>query len=167
MSKPTNRLLIVALLSAFAAASTGSAVAAQKHDGKEQSRQSKKEQHDKGKSGRDREERHDKDRSGHDSDAPKMTAKTSVVTVTNRGASPLTITAPPAITRLSGNGTFAIVPPGTGTPCATSVVVTPRGGNCTIGVEYTPTDDEESTARLVLTDTGAATATQETVIKSD
>jgi hypothetical protein len=30
-----------------------------------------------------------------------------------------------------------------------------------------PTDGEESTARLTLTDSGAATATQETVIKSD
>lgn len=170
MSKLLNRLLILALLSAFAAVSTGSAVAAQERDGKGKARQSEKEHHAKDKKDKSegsREDHRDKDRSGHDDDAAHMTAKTSVVTVTNRGAGPLTITAPPAITRISGNGTFAIVPPGTGTPCAASLVVAPRGGNCTIGVEYTPKDGEESAARLTLTDTGAATSTQETVIKSD
>lgn len=169
MSKHTNRLLILALLSVFAAASAGSAVAAEKRDGRNDSKQSRKEQSGKAKSPepKQRHDDHDEDHSGHDRDAAPPTGKTSVVTVTNRGAGPLTITAPPAIAKLTGNGTFAIVPPGTGTPCAPSVVVAPKGGKCTIGVEYTSTDGEESTARLTLTDSGAATATQETVIKSD
>jgi hypothetical protein len=161
MSKQTNRLLILALLSVFAAASAGSAVAAEKRDGKNDSKTQSRESKD------HHDDHHDKDHSGRDGDAVPPAARTSVVTVTNRGAGPLTITAPPAITKLKGNGSFAIVPPGTGTPCATSLVVTPRGGKCTIGVEYMPTDGEESTARLTLTDSGAATATQETVIKSD
>ena len=169
MSKLSNRLLIVALLSACAAAATGSAAAKEKHDDNDRSKQSRQEQY--AKFEQSRAERHDKDRSGHehdhDNDAAQMTPRISVVTVTNRGASPLTITAPPTVTRVSGNGSFAIVPPGAGTPCATSLVVSPRGGNCTIGVQYTPTDGERSTARLTLTDSGAATATQEALIKSD
>lgn len=169
MSKHSNSLLILALLAAFAATSSGSAVAREDHDGKDRRKQSKQEQHAKiEQSSADRHDRdRDRDRSGHDNDAVQMTPRTSVVTVTNRGASPLTITAPPTISRLSGNGSFAIVPPGTGTPCAASLVVAPRGGNCTIGVQYTPTDGERSTARLTLSDTGAATPTQETVIRSD
>lgn len=166
MSNHSNRLLIVALLAAFAATSSGSAVAREgRDDDKDHRKQSRQEQHASIEQAAS--DRHDKDRSGHDNDAAQLNPRTSVVTVTNRGASPLTITAPPVITRLSGNGSFAIVPPGTGTPCATSLVVAPRGGNCTIGVEYRPADGEGSTARLTLTDTGAATATQETVIRSD
>jgi hypothetical protein len=162
MSKYSKRLLILALLSAFAAASSGSAVAAEKERDKGKQRVSEQEQargHEQSGEGR-----HDNDR--HENDAA-LSMKTSVVTVTNRGASPLTITAPPSISRLSGKGNFAIVPPDTGTPCATSLVVAPRGGECTIGVKYIPSDGGRSTARLILTDSGAATPTQETVIRSD
>lgn len=180
MSKFSNRLLLLALLTAFAAGSIGSAVAGEKERSKgkqgfsereherdrEKNRKDKRERgheqsggelHDKG--------RHDPDRDRHDDASIAM--KTSVVTVTNRGASPLTITAAPAITRLSGNGNFAIVPPDTGTPCAPSLVVAPGGGKCTIGVRYIPSDGGRSTARLLLTDSGAATPTQETIIGSD
>lgn len=154
MSKYSRRLLILALLSAFVAFS-GSTVAAERA-------------HDKGKQKHDRsgDDRQGKSQEGDDKDAA-LSAKTSVVTVTNRGGGPLTITAVPTITRLSGNGLFTIVPPGTGTPCAPSVVVAPGGGKCTIGVEYIPTDGGKSTARLTLTDTGAATPTQETIVSSD
>lgn len=164
MSKFSKKLLVLALLSAFAAASTGSAVAAEKERDKGKQRVSEREhERDRGneQSGG---ERHDKDR--HDDDAA-LSMKNSVVTVTNRGASPLTITAAPSITRMSGNGNFSIVAPDSGTPCAPSVVVAPGGGKCTIGVRYIPTDGGRSTARLVLTDTGAATPTQETLIRSD
>lgn len=167
MSKHSNRLLMLALLSAFAATTIGSTVAAEQRGNKDRFKQSQKELQVKIKSGESADEHHDKKRSGRDTDAAPLTVKTSMVTVTNRGAAPLTITAPPAITRVSGKGAFAIVAPGAGTPCATSLVVAPRGGKCTIGVEYTPSDSEESTARLTLTDTGAATATQETLIRAD
>jgi len=148
MSKFSRKLLILALLSTFAAASSGSAVAAQK-GGKNKHKQQATEQ------------KHDDD---HDA---AVTLKNSVVTVINRGAGPLTITAAPSIDRLSGKGNFAIVPPDSGTPCAPSLVVAPRGGKCTIGVQYTPSGDGKSTARLTLTDTGAATSTQKVVLKSD
>lgn len=180
MSKFSKRLLVIALLSAFAATSSGSAVAAEKgrNKGKQgvaereherEREQNRKEERERGheQSGGERhdKDRHDKDRDRHDNASIAM--KTSVVTVTNRGASPLTITAAPSITRVSGNGTFAIVAPDTGTPCAPSVVVAPGGGVCTIGVRYIPTDGGRSTARLMLTDSGAATPTQETLIRSD
>lgn len=161
MSKYSRRLLILALLSAFAAASS-SAMAGEKERNKGKQRVTEHEQargHEQSGEGR-----HDNDR--HENDAA-LSIKTSVVTVTNRGASPLTITAAPAISRLSGNGNFAIVPPDTGTPCAPSLVVAARGGACTIGVKYIPSDGGRSTARLILTDSGAATPTQETIIRSD
>lgn len=175
--------MILALLSAFAAGSIGSAVAGEKERNKgkqgaerEHERDREKNRKDERERGHERGheqsggERHDKDRHDNDGDRhddASLAMKTSVVTVTNRGATPLTITAAPSITRLSGNGNFSIVPPDTGTPCAPSVVVAPGGGKCTIGVRYIPTDGGRSTARLVLTDTGAATPTQETLIRSD
>ncbi|HUX90499.1 MAG TPA: hypothetical protein VMV48_07375 [Gallionellaceae bacterium] len=169
MSKFSNRLLILALLSAFATTTCSSAVAAEKDRdkrGKNKPGVAEKEHRQSGEDRRAKEEHHGKDRSERDNDG-SMTAKTSVVTVTNRGGGPLTITAAPSINRLTGTGTFAIVAPGTGTPCAASLVVASGGGKCTIGVQYTPSDKGVSTARLTLTDTGAETTTQETVIRTD
>lgn len=153
MSKFSNKLLIFALLSAFAATTTGSAVAAEKERGKN-------------KQERSAEGRHDENQLAKLA-VSTMTVKTSVLTVTNRGGGPLTITAAPAINRLSGNGSFAIVASGTGTPCAASLVVAPGGGTCTIGVQYTPAGGGVSTARLTLADSGAETTTQETVIRAE
>jgi len=133
MSKFSNRLLMLALLSTFAATTTGSAVAAGKDRGK----------------------------------TNNNAVKTGVVTVTNRGGGPLTITSAPSISRLSGKGDFAIVASGTGTPCTASLVVAPGGGACTIGVQYTPSGKGASTARLTLTDSGAGTTTHEAVIRAD
>lgn len=164
MSKYSKRLLVLALLSAFAAASS-SAVAGEKERDKGKQRVVERE-HGQSGEGRHDNDRHEKDHDGHDNEA-SISMKTSVVTVTNRGASPLTITADPSISRLSGNGNFAIVPPGTGTPCVPSLVVAARGGECTIGVKYIPSDGGKSSARLILTDSGAATPTQETIIRSD
>lgn len=126
MLKFSRKLMLLALLSALAATTTGSAVAA--------------------------------------NGSAKLTVKTGVITVTNRGYGPLTITADPAVTRISGTGSFAIVTPATGTPCAKTLVVAGKGGACTIGVKYTPLDTEISTARVTLADTGGKTATQETII---
>lgn len=174
MSKFSKRLLVLALLSTFAAGSIGNAAAAEKERDKgkqsasERDRdQSRKDDREHGQSSGERhdKDRHDNDRDRHDDASLAM--RTSVVTVTNRGASPLTITAAPSISRLTGNGNFSIIVPDTGTPCAPSVVVAPGGGTCTIGVRYIPSDGGKSTARLVLTDTGAATPTQEALIRSD
>ncbi len=95
------------------------------------------------------------------------TAKTGTVTVTNSGNGPLTITATPTVARISGaTGTFAIVAPLSGTQCVNGSVVA-AGGTCTIGVQYTPPTTgttaqrtATSNGRVTLTDTGAATGTQ-------
>jgi len=95
------------------------------------------------------------------------TVKTGSVTVTNKGYGPLTLTADPSVTKISGNGSFAIVTPGAGVPCAKGVVVPPRGGECTIGVQYTPTGAGGASARVTLTDSGAKNPTQDTIIRID
>jgi hypothetical protein len=141
----SRKLMLLSLLSAFAATSVGSAGAEEEHEKEHQA----------------------KNRSESDNGAAKMAVKTGVITVTNSGNGPLTITADPEVTRISGSGSFAIVTPGTGRPCAKTVVVPGKGGTCTIGVRYTPSDTAISTARVTLTDTGAKTATQDTIIRAD
>ncbi len=145
MLKLSRKLMLLALLSAFAALAVGSARAEEEHEKEPQA----------------------KNRSESDNGAAKMAVKTGVITVTNSGNGPLTITADPEVTRISGTGSFAIVPPAMGIPCAKTLVVAGKGGACTIGVRYTPSDTAISTARVTLTDTGAKTATQETIIRVD
>lgn len=142
MLKLSSKLMLLSLLSAFAVISMGSARAEEEHE----------------------KEHHAKNRSEPGNVTAKMTVKTGVITVTNRGYGPLEITADPVVTRVSGSGSFAIVTPSTGTPCAKTVMVPAKGGTCTIAVQYTPLDTEISTARVTLTDSGAETATQDTMI---
>lgn len=142
MLKLSRKLMFLSLLSAFAVISTGNAKAEEEHEKEAQA----------------------DNRSKPDNVAAKMAVKTGVITVTNRGYGSLTITADPEVTRISGSGSFAIVAPATGTPCAKTLVVAGKGGECTIGVKYTPSDTEMSTARVTLIDTGAKTGTQDTMI---
>lgn len=135
MSKLSNKLLIAALYSAFAVASTGSAVA------------ENRQQHS-GPSG------------------GVATLKSCVITVTNRGSGALKITDAPTVDKTSGPGNFSIITPSTGTPCIASLVVAPYG-TCTIGVQYTSSSREMSTARVRLTDSGAETSTHETEIAAN
>jgi hypothetical protein len=159
MLKCPNKLLLLALLGAIAATSTGSALAEEKRQDKKQPALAMTEHQDgDNKPGKG-------EKSGKE--AGKFSVKTGVITVHNHGYGPLTITADPTITRISGTGSFVIVTPATGTPCGKSVVVPPRGGECTIGVQYTPKDTEISTARVTLTDSGAKNATQDTIIRAD
>lgn len=141
MLKPSRKLMLLSLLSAFAVISMGNAKA--------------------------EEEAQADNRSKPGNVAAKMAVKTGVITVTNRGYGPLTITSDPEVIRISGSGNFAIVPPTSGTPCAKTLVVAGKGGTCTIGVKYTPSDTEISTARVTLIDSGAKSATQETIIRVD
>lgn len=171
MSTLPNRLLILALLSVFVV--SASAAAVEKDSDKDKKRVTE-EQHDKDSSAqrdadknsqRDAEEEH-QNRHAQDRDS-SGTVKTAVFKVSNHGGGPLTITTEPTITRLTGNGNFEIVPPGTGIACAASLVVRPDGGECSIGVRYTPSGSGKSIARLTLTDSGAETSTQEALISSD
>ncbi len=85
--------------------------------------------------------------------------RTGTVTVTNSGTGPLTLTANPAVVKTAGNAasTFSI----TGGTCTNGLVVAPTGGTCTIVVQYNPNGfTTTATAHIVLTDTGAATTTQ-------
>lgn len=142
MLKLSRKLMLLSLLSAFVVISIGSARAEEEHVKENQAMNA----------------------SERTTVGAKMVVKTGVITVTNRGYGSLTITADPAVTRISGTGSFAIVSPATGTPCAKTLVVAGKGGACTIGVKYTPLDTEISTARVTLADTGGKTATQETII---
>ena len=76
---------------------------------------------------------------------------------TGANAGPLTLTAPPAVNRATGTGTFSI----TGGTCASGTVLAP-GATCTIVVQYVPptTGSLTSTAHVTITDTGTTTATQ-------
>jgi hypothetical protein len=86
--------------------------------------------------------------------------KEGTITVSNTGSAPLTITANPTITETAGAGFFSLVAPAFGTPCMPGLVVA-AGGNCTIGVQYYPTPGTEtSTAFVTITDSGAATSSQ-------
>ncbi|WP_283744020.1 hypothetical protein [Sideroxydans sp. CL21] len=145
MLKHYRELMLLSLLFAFAVILMGSARAEEEHDKEHQATNRS-------------------DRSEPDNVGSKLAVKTGVITVTNRGYGSLTITADPEVTRISGSGSFAIVAPSNGTPCAKTLVVAGKGGTCTIGVRYTPLDTEMSTARVTLADTGGKTATQETII---
>jgi hypothetical protein len=87
--------------------------------------------------------------------------KTGTITVSNTAtgvnAGPLTLTAAPAIVKTStAGGTFSI----TGGTCTSGAIVNP-GGTCTITVQYAPgTSTTTATAHVTLSDSGAATATQ-------
>jgi hypothetical protein len=89
------------------------------------------------------------------------TTKSGTVTLTNSAtgtnAGPLTLTAAPVVNRATGTGAFTV----TGGSCTSGAVIAP-GGNCTITVQYVPptTGSLTSTAHVTITDTGAATATQ-------
>jgi hypothetical protein len=84
--------------------------------------------------------------------------KSGTITVTNTGTGPLTLEAAPSITRAGDTeaGKFSI----TGGSCSSGVVVAAAGGTCTISVRYTPANTRASTARVTLTDSGAAEGTQ-------
>jgi hypothetical protein len=89
------------------------------------------------------------------------TTKTGTVTLRNSAtganAGPLTLTAVPVVNRVTGTGTFTV----TGGSCASGTVLA-AGATCTITVQYVPptTGSLTSTAHVTITDTGAATATQ-------
>jgi hypothetical protein len=86
--------------------------------------------------------------------------KNATITVTNNGASPLTMTAAPQIVKDSGPGVFTLTTAGT-TPCTATTVLAASGGSCTIGVQYNPNGSTlSSSAHVVLTDSGAAATTQ-------
>jgi hypothetical protein len=93
--------------------------------------------------------------------------KTGTITVTNTASpaapnsSPITLTAAPTIARMTGRGTFTI----TGGTCVSGFVINP-GATCTITVQYVPpaTAPFGSTARVTITDNGAATTTQNSAI---
>jgi Abnormal spindle-like microcephaly-assoc'd, ASPM-SPD-2-Hydin len=103
---------------------------------------------------------------------PNTTTKTGTITVSNTAtganAGPLTLTAAPSIAKNgTAGGTFTIVAPASGTPCATGVVLNP-GSNCTIGVQYAPgTSTATATATVTVTDQGAATASQSTTFSGN
>jgi hypothetical protein len=86
------------------------------------------------------------------------TAKNGTITVTNTGTASLTITATPTVTRTAGPTTDVYTV--TGGTCASGLVVAAGGGTCTIIVHYAPANTTLTTAHVTLTDTGAATGTQ-------
>jgi hypothetical protein len=86
--------------------------------------------------------------------------KDGTVTVANTSlganAGPLTLTAAPTLTPVSGTGTFSI----TGGTCVSGTVLNPPLGTCTINVHYVPPAapaSVTSTMRVNLANTGAAT----------
>jgi hypothetical protein len=89
------------------------------------------------------------------------TTKTGTVTLRNSAtganAGPITLTAAPAVNRVTGTGAFTV----TGGTCASGTVLA-SGATCTITVQYVPptTGSLTSTAHVTITDTGVATATQ-------
>ncbi len=87
--------------------------------------------------------------------------KSGTVTLRNSAAGAnagaLTLTAAPVVNRVTGTGAFTV----TGGTCASGTVLAP-GGTCTITVQYVPpaTGSATSTAHVTITDSGAATLTQ-------
>jgi hypothetical protein len=81
--------------------------------------------------------------------------KNGTITVSNTAsganAGPLTLTAAPTFTKVSGAGagTFTI----TGGTCVNGAVVNP-GSSCTITVQYVPTNASNATYNVTITDTG-------------
>jgi hypothetical protein len=106
---------------------------------------------------------------GFSAPAPPLTTATAnrntkngVITVTNSGTGPLTLSAAPTIAKSVGStGTFSIQPGGT---CLSGTVVASGGGQCTIDVRYVPpaapTTLTTATANVTVTDSGAATGSQ-------
>jgi hypothetical protein len=88
-----------------------------------------------------------------------------LVTVTNSGSAPLSITAAPTVAKVgtAGGGVFSIITPlvpPAGTQCGAGVTLAP-GVSCWIDVQYNPNGGTATeSARVTITDTGAATATQ-------
>jgi hypothetical protein len=84
--------------------------------------------------------------------------KNGVITVSNTAtgvnAGPVTLTANPTITKVTGTGTFSITSGGT---CVSGVAIN-AGSNCTINVQYLPPTSGSltSTAHVTITDTGAS-----------
>jgi hypothetical protein len=89
------------------------------------------------------------------------TTKTGTITITNSAtganAGPFTLTAAPVVNRVTGTGAFSV----TGGTCASGTVLSP-GGTCTVIVQYVPptTGALGSAAHVTISDTGVATATQ-------
>jgi Bacterial Ig domain/IPT/TIG domain len=88
------------------------------------------------------------------------TTKTGTVTLRNSAtvnAGPITLTAAPVVNRVTGTGAFTV----TGGTCASGTVLAPAA-TCTIVVQYVPptTGSLTSTAHVTISDTGVATATQ-------
>jgi hypothetical protein len=87
--------------------------------------------------------------------------KSGTVTLRNSAtgatAGPITLTAAPAVNRVTGTGAFTV----TGGTCASGTVLAP-GATCTIVVQYVPptTGSLASTAHVTIADTGVGTATQ-------
>jgi hypothetical protein len=85
-----------------------------------------------------------------------LTTKNGTVTVNNTAsgatAGPLTLTAVPSFTKASGTGTgtFSIQPGGS---CVNGAVISP-GSNCTILVQYIPTNTSNAAYNVTITDTG-------------
>jgi len=63
---------------------------------------------------------------------------------------------------VSGSGTFTVGPGTTGTPCIANTTVVAAGSSCTLNIRYTPpaSGAVASSARVRVTDTGAATPGQ-------
>jgi hypothetical protein len=91
-------------------------------------------------------------------------AKSGTIMVTNTGTGPLTLRAAPSISKTDGAAAskFSII----GGTCASGVVVAGQGGTCTVVVSYQPANTRASTARVTLTDSGAAEGTQRSAIFS-
>jgi hypothetical protein len=85
--------------------------------------------------------------------------KNGVITVSNTGTGPLTLTAAPSIAKASGTGTGtpSIQPGGT---CISGAVIPAATGTCTINVRWVPTNTLTANLAVTLTDSGAATGTQ-------
>jgi len=85
-----------------------------------------------------------------------LTTKPGTITVSNTAAGatagPLTLTAVPTFTRVSGTGTgtFSIT---TGGTCVNGAVVNP-GSSCTINVQYVPTNTATAMYNVTITDSG-------------
>ena len=81
--------------------------------------------------------------------------KSATITVSNTGAAALNVTGA-NVAKSSGPGSFTV----NGGSCLPSASV-PAGQSCTVAVSYDPSGSTaSSTGHLVLTDTGAAAATQ-------
>jgi hypothetical protein len=92
---------------------------------------------------------------------PATGTKYGVVTLTNTGNGPLTLSAAPAVVKVGGAGgnTFSTYTPAAGKACTSGLLI-PAGGTCVVGVQYVAKSSVRSTAHVSLTDSGAASAHQ-------